>query len=128
MNRTAAVLIPMKLTARQAYLADPLMEVISYENAIQLLLTFNIEAPDTIVVAETPKPGHVLKLLRLDAGLKQFEIAYLCGMTNGQLSRLENGSHDPQFETVLKVLHAMNMSLEHFSQKLKELQAPRENP
>lgn len=66
--------------------------------------------------------GHRLQMLRKNRGLSQRELARRAGMTNGNLSHIEQGKISPSISTLEKILQAVPMSLaEFFSLELSEI-------
>lgn len=58
--------------------------------------------------------GERLKALRLAAGLTQEKLAEAVGMTVGNIGRLESGSRNPSWETVVRLAEALGISTDKF--------------
>lgn len=59
-------------------------------------------------------PGRRLRQLRLEFGLSQRELARRAGMTNANLSMIEQGRVSPSIQTLEKILRAIPISLADF--------------
>lgn len=59
-------------------------------------------------------PGRRLRQLRLEFGLSQRELARRAGMTNANLSMIEQGRVSPSIQTLEKILRAVPISLADF--------------
>jgi transcriptional regulator with XRE-family HTH domain len=57
------------------------------------------------------KTGKYLKAARTLKGLTQLELADRTGLTDNTISRIENGSQNPTFETVKKIAKALDLNL-----------------
>ncbi|MCR6654033.1 MAG: helix-turn-helix domain-containing protein [Cellvibrionaceae bacterium] len=59
-------------------------------------------------------PGRRLRQLRLELGLSQRELSRRAGMTNANLSMIEQGRVSPSLQTLERILRAIPISLEDF--------------
>lgn len=59
-------------------------------------------------------PGRRLRQLRLELGLSQRELSRRAGMTNANLSMIEQGRVSPSLQTLERILRAIPISLEEF--------------
>jgi transcriptional regulator with XRE-family HTH domain len=59
------------------------------------------------------KFGRKVMNVRLDRGLTQQELAKLCGITPGGLSRIESESNSPSAQTLRKLAHALLVPMEY---------------
>ena len=58
--------------------------------------------------------GDKIKLLRLQAGLTQEELADRCELTKGYISQLENDLTSPSIATLIDILSALGTTLKDF--------------
>lgn len=58
--------------------------------------------------------GKKIKALRLEKGLKQFELAKKAGISNTYLSDIEVGRTDPSLKTLEKIADALETSCSTF--------------
>lgn len=57
--------------------------------------------------------GDNLKRIREDRGISQSELAERCGMSTGQISKMETGAQkNPHIETVVAISTALGVSME----------------
>ncbi len=65
------------------------------------------------------KLGYKIKYERNKRKISQLELSMKTGLTTRSLSRIECGTNDPKFSTLLKIAEALNMELaELFNFKL----------
>ncbi len=55
--------------------------------------------------------GHTIKKLREEKHLTQAQLGELVGVKKAQISKIENNLTDARFETILKVLRALNAKI-----------------
>lgn len=55
------------------------------------------------------KIGEKIKLLRLNKGIKQIELARIAGISNTYLSDIEKGRTNPSIKTLVKIAHALGV-------------------
>lgn len=55
-----------------------------------------------------------IKLIRIKAGLTQFALAKLMGVTQGTIARWECGSRSITVEQLLKISHALDVDIRKF--------------
>jgi transcriptional regulator with XRE-family HTH domain len=53
--------------------------------------------------------GERLRALRLARGWTQEQLAEECGLTAVQVSRIENGAHEPKLTTILRLARAFGV-------------------
>jgi transcriptional regulator with XRE-family HTH domain len=71
--------------------------------------------------------GAAIRLLRLEAGLSQEELALKAKITSAEVSRLENGKRNPKWETMERLADALGVPtwwLVHVKETLKGLRRP----
>lgn len=61
--------------------------------------------------------GKHLKELRIEKGLSQRELGENLGFCNQTISFWESGSREPDLDTLLKICHYFNVSLEEMLEK-----------
>ena len=52
--------------------------------------------------------GSRIEAMRTNRGLTQAQAALTAGLSQGQWSKLESGTHDPQLTTLLRIQHALD--------------------
>ncbi|MCM1339265.1 MAG: helix-turn-helix domain-containing protein [Muribaculaceae bacterium] len=57
------------------------------------------------------KLGYKIKYLRSKIGVSQLELALKTGLTTRTISRIECGSIDPKYSTLLRIADALNVEL-----------------
>ena len=57
------------------------------------------------------KLGYKIKYERNKRKISQLELSMKTGLTTRSLSRIECGTHDPKYSTLLKIAQALNMEL-----------------
>jgi transcriptional regulator with XRE-family HTH domain len=67
-----------------------------------------------VVVAEPNTFAARLTELREKAGLSQYKLAQLSGVSKQTISQLEKGEGDPSWDTVKKLAHALGVSIDEF--------------
>jgi transcriptional regulator with XRE-family HTH domain len=55
-------------------------------------------------VAATTNPGHLIREQRHALGWSQHALAELCGVTQADLSRIENGRLDARWSTIQRIM------------------------
>lgn len=55
--------------------------------------------------------GERIKILRTRKGLKQKELAELCGMSESQIGQYENGIRNPKYQTLEKIANALEVDV-----------------
>jgi transcriptional regulator with XRE-family HTH domain len=55
--------------------------------------------------------GALIKKLRIEKGLSAVEFGYRCEMDKPNVSRLENGSANPTFLTLVRICKALEIEL-----------------
>ena len=63
--------------------------------------------------------GRRIEQLRTDNNISQQQLAERSGVTQNNISRIEQGKYDPRADTLEKIAHAMNMQLD-FKEKPTE--------
>ena len=58
--------------------------------------------------------ANTIRHFREEAGLKQYEVAMRSGMSQSQVSKLEDGIHLPVYETIEKLCAAFGISMKVF--------------
>ena len=58
--------------------------------------------------------ANTIRHFREKAGLNQTEVGLLSGMSQSQVSKLEDGIHFPSYETIEKLCAAFGISLKEF--------------
>ena len=58
--------------------------------------------------------GKHVRLIRLDRGLSQRELARRVGVSNGTISQIERGNSDPSFSLLMKILDGLEVSVTEF--------------
>ncbi|WP_027627617.1 helix-turn-helix domain-containing protein [Ruminiclostridium cellobioparum] len=56
--------------------------------------------------------GDRIKLIRLEQGLTQEEVAYRAGIDQSHLGRLERGERNPSLAVIEKVIYALGITFE----------------
>ena len=64
--------------------------------------------------------GSVIKRLRNEKGLSQEILSGLAGMARSHLSMIENGSKQPNFETIWKIADALEMMPHELVQEIEK--------
>ena len=67
-----------------------------------------------MLVAAGPSFGERLKNLRETAGVSQYALAKKSGVTAQAISKIEQGDRDPSWSTVVKLAHALGISVADF--------------
>ncbi|MCE9564419.1 MAG: helix-turn-helix domain-containing protein [Planctomycetes bacterium] len=67
-----------------------------------------------MLVAAEPNFGERLKRLREAAGVSQYALAKTSGVTAQAISKIEQGDRDPSWSTVVKLAHALGISVADF--------------
>jgi transcriptional regulator with XRE-family HTH domain len=65
-----------------------------------------------------------LEALREAAGLSQYRLAQLAGLSKQNISRLELGYSEPSFETVLRLAAALRVEVMSFAYPLPPMDPP----
>lgn len=72
--------------------------------------------------------GDTIRKLRLSKGMEQFELAERTGMTQGHLSKIENGKASPSLKTLKKIIEVLDIDEELFlSKKFRPISLDDEN-
>ena len=58
--------------------------------------------------------GSVLRALRRESGLTQEQLSFRCHLTTALISDSENGKRNLSFESIARLLAALDVSWEHF--------------
>jgi transcriptional regulator with XRE-family HTH domain len=58
--------------------------------------------------------GFALRHIRERRDMRQYVVADLAGISKGMLSAYENGRQAPHLDTLIKVLRALNCTVEEF--------------
>lgn len=61
--------------------------------------------------AEIKKFGKRVRQLRKDNNLTQIDLELLCGINNGDISRIENGQTNIEFFSIVKLAEALKVEL-----------------
>ncbi|MBQ8460245.1 helix-turn-helix transcriptional regulator [bacterium] len=61
--------------------------------------------------------GNVIKLARKKAGLSQEQLAEKVGMTDKNLSNIENGKQFPQVNNFIRLMEELNLTIENFGSR-----------
>lgn len=64
--------------------------------------------------------GHVLRTLRVNAGMTQEKLALEAGLQRNYISSLELGQKHPSLLTLFKIAEGLNMQPEQFLVKVQE--------
>lgn len=67
-----------------------------------------------MLVATESSFGERLKSLREVAGVTQYALAKRSGVTAQAISKIEQGDRDPSWSTVVKLAHALGISVADF--------------
>jgi transcriptional regulator with XRE-family HTH domain len=59
-------------------------------------------------VAALTNPGHLIREQRHALGLSQHALAELCGVTQADLSRIENGRLDARWSTIQRIMTVLS--------------------
>ena len=74
--------------------------------------------PDPVQEPSIPPPprplGRVLKDARIAQGISLKDAAALCGVHKSNLARIENSSRQTSYESVRKLIEALDLPLEEF--------------
>lgn len=71
--------------------------------------------------------GNVIKLARKKNGLSQEQLAEKVGMTDKNLSNIENGKQFPQVNNFIRIMDELNLTIENFGSRKKFNQIQEDN-
>lgn len=69
---------------------------------------------------EIKELGKKIKKIRKERGLTLMELAEKSGVSQGYLSRIENGRHDPTFSVLLQIARALQIQVSMLYQEEKQ--------
>ena len=72
--------------------------------------------------------GQKIRQIRKSRRLTQADLAARIGVTQSDLSRMENGEYKVGLDTLFKILQVFELSMSHFFEEPSEPTAPRETP
>ena len=72
----------------------------------------NLKIKKGLIMSKIYTFGKKLKLLRKQMGITQAKLAELAGVHEKHISKIEIGSYKPNFETMEKILSALNIDIE----------------
>lgn len=61
--------------------------------------------------AELLKLGYKIKYERVKRGVSQLDLALKTGLTTRSISRIECGTNDPKYSTLVRIAEALNIEL-----------------
>ena len=61
--------------------------------------------------AELLKLGYKIKYERVKRGVSQLDLALKTGLTTRSISRIECGTNDPKYSTLVRIAEALNLEL-----------------
>jgi len=96
---------------RAAMTSEDLADVAAYDRSVAEVESGGELVPDRVVerLAAGTNPIVVWRTYR---GLTQARLAEQAGVTPHLLSNVENGHRDPRFSTMLKIAHALDVSVD----------------
>ena len=65
--------------------------------------------------------GKKLKQIRISRGISQAQLAEMAEVHEKHISKIETGRFHPNFETLNKILKALDLKLENFETELKKV-------
>ena len=72
--------------------------------------------------------GEKLRKLRKDKGLTQAQLAEKIGRSEKHVSKIETGTYFPNYATLNKILHALDLKIEDVGLDLKNIKKTSHNP
>jgi len=66
--------------------------------------------PEKLII-EKKRFGKRVKEIRKEKGLKLQELEFIVGISNGQISRIENGLVNAKFETIARIAEALQVEM-----------------
>lgn len=65
------------------------------------------------------KIGEKLKKIRISRGLTQNSFAEICGISQVQVTRYENGIHKPTQKIIIKICDGLDVPIQYFENSFK---------